>query len=106
MRQALIDIDGQGDGHELRFERFTHGAAEHLEHVGPRIALQASGEPIRSPIDGSPHRVRLSLPNGFEFLEAEVASGSYQTHSALKLQSQDSHSHLAQVHFTGHGIEP
>lgn len=79
---------------------------QRLAHLDIPGVLQASGEPIRSPIDGSPHRVRLSLPEGFEFHEAEVASGSYQTHSALKLQSKGSHSHLAHVHFTGHGIEP
>ena len=68
--------------------------------------LQASGEPIRNPVDGTPQRARINLPDGFEFLEAEVASGSFQTQAALKLRSKDSHGHLAHVNFTGHGIEP
>ncbi|SDG92397.1 hypothetical protein SAMN05216603_104272 [Pseudomonas benzenivorans] len=68
--------------------------------------MQASGEPIRNPVDGTSQRARLTLPDGFEFIEAEFASGSFQTQAALKLQSQGSHSHLAHVHFTGHGIEP
>ena len=68
--------------------------------------MQASGEPIRNPVDGTPQRARLTLPDGFEFIEAEFANGSFQTQAALKLQSQGSHSHLAHVHFTGHGIEP
>ena len=79
---------------------------QRLAHLDIPGVLQASGEPIRSPVDGSPQRARIALPNGFEFLEAEVASGSFQTQAALKLQAKDSHSHLAHVHFTGHGIEP
>ncbi|MBU3058112.1 DUF1326 domain-containing protein [Pseudomonas indica] len=66
--------------------------------------LEASGEPIRSPVTGAPQRARLVLPDGFEFIEAEMASGSYQTHGAMQYQSQGSHSHLARVHFTGHGL--
>ncbi|MFI8608615.1 DUF1326 domain-containing protein [Pseudomonas sp. NPDC077649] len=68
--------------------------------------LQASGEPIRSPVDGRPQRARLVLPEGFEFLEAEMASGSHSTHAALHLESSGGHSHLARVHFTGQGVQP
>ena len=79
---------------------------QRIAHLDIPGVLQASGEPIRSPVDGSPQRARIALPNGFEFLEAEVASGSFQTQAALKLQAKDSHSHLAHVNFTGHGVEP
>ena len=79
---------------------------QRLAHLDIPGVLQASGEPIRSPVDNSPQRARIALPNGFEFLEAEVASGSFRTQAALKLQSKDSHGHLAHVNFTGHGIEP
>ncbi|PAU52062.1 hypothetical protein BZL41_25875 [Pseudomonas sp. PIC25] len=66
--------------------------------------LEASGEPIRSPVTGAPQRARLVLPDGFEFIEAEFANGSFETHGAMQYQSQGSHSHLARVHFTGHGL--
>lgn len=68
--------------------------------------LEASGEPIRSPVDGRPQRARLSLPEGFEFLEAEMASASHSTHAALQLTSSGGHGHLARVHFSGQGVHP
>ena len=37
--------------------------------------LEASGEPIRSPLNGSPHRVRIQVPHGIEF-ETAVTSCS------------------------------
>ena len=34
----------------------------------------ARGEPIRSPVSGQPHRVRIDIPNGIEFELAEIGS--------------------------------
>jgi hypothetical protein len=34
-------------------------------------------EPIKNPVTGRPHRAQIRLPEGFEFREAEVASGSF-----------------------------
>ena len=34
-------------------------------------------EPIRNPVTGRPHRALIRLPEGFEFREAEMASGSF-----------------------------
>jgi hypothetical protein len=34
-------------------------------------------EPIRNPVTGAPHRASIRLPEGFEFRECEVASGSF-----------------------------
>lgn len=31
-------------------------------------------EPIKSPVDGSEHRVRIDLPEGFEYKQAEIAN--------------------------------
>lgn len=71
-----------------------------------RIAgvLEASGEPIRNPVTGEPQEARIVLPKGFEFTEAQVANGHYQTHGAIKIAAQNSHSHLARVQFTGQGV--
>lgn len=33
-------------------------------------------EPIKSPVDGSEHRVRIDLPNGFEYKIAEIANAT------------------------------
>lgn len=49
-------------------------------------------------------RPRLTLPNGFEFTEAEMASSSYQTHGAIQINATQSHGHFARLHFTGQGV--
>ena len=35
---------------------------------------QTRVEPIRNPVDGSEHRVRIELPDGFEYRIAEIAN--------------------------------
>jgi hypothetical protein len=35
---------------------------------------QASIEPIRNPVSGEEHRVRIDLPDGFEYKQAEIAN--------------------------------
>ncbi len=41
-----------------------------------RIAAVAEcvAEPIRNPVDGQEHHARIVLPNGFEYVEAEMAN--------------------------------
>ncbi len=45
--------------------------------------LDASLEPIRNPVTGSPHRASIKLPDGFEFREAEMASSTFQSKREL-----------------------
>lgn len=35
---------------------------------------ELSTEPIKNPVTGEEHRARISLPNGFEYKEAEVGN--------------------------------
>lgn len=71
-----------------------------------RIAgvLEARGEPLRNPVTGEAQEARLVLPKGFEFHEAQMASGTYQTQGAIKIAAQNSHGHFANLHFTGQGV--
>ena len=66
--------------------------------------LEASGEPIRNPVTGVAQRARLTLPDGFEFTEAEMGSGHFATHGALAIASPKGHAHFARLHMTGHGV--
>jgi len=52
-------------------------------------------EPIRNPVTGAAHRVQVSLPNGFEYREAEYASGATKATGPVALKWQARHSHLA-----------
>ena len=61
-------------------------------------------EPIRNPVTGDEHRVRVSIPNGFEYHEAEYASGNTKANGVVKLDWSKSHAHLAMLDMSTHGV--
>jgi hypothetical protein len=66
--------------------------------------LESSAEPIRNPVTGAPHYARVTLPAGFEFTEAEFASGKASASGPIELDFNDTHAHLARIHWTTHGV--
>ncbi|WP_323776563.1 DUF1326 domain-containing protein [Leisingera sp.] len=64
-------------------------------------------KPIANIVSGEPHSVSIKLPNGFEYAEAHVASGSTVTHKgAIRLEkNSDTHTHVAELHLTGDGVQ-
>lgn len=60
--------------------------------------------PILNPVTGAEHRVRVTLPHGFEYHEAEYASGTFKSDGPIRLDFDKSHSHLARIHMTGKGV--
>lgn len=63
-------------------------------------------QPIPHIVTGEPHRALLKLPNGFEFREAEVASGR-TTLSGGDVSFPpliDSHAHFARLHMSQAGV--
>jgi len=46
-----------------------------------RLEVEGVGEtrsvPIRNPVTGDEHRVRIDLPDGFEYKQAEIADATY-----------------------------
>lgn len=65
--------------------------------------VEATAEPIRNPITGASHRVRVQLPHGFEFTEAEFASGAATASGAIEHHWANCHAHLAVLHLTPQG---
>ncbi|MFD2740543.1 DUF1326 domain-containing protein [Sulfitobacter aestuarii] len=67
------------------------------------IALQ----PVPHIVTGEPHRALIKLPNGFEFEEAEMASGRTRLRGgAISFDPlDDSHAHFAHLHLTGQGVQ-
>ena len=63
-------------------------------------------EPIRNPITGDATRAKLVMPGGFEYHEAEVASGNVRTKktSPITLDWTGRHAHLAELNMTGAGV--
>jgi hypothetical protein len=65
--------------------------------------VSSSAEPIRNPVTGAEHRVTLSLPNGFEFIEAEFANSTTKATGAIPLDWAGRHGHLALINIGPHG---
>jgi hypothetical protein len=66
--------------------------------------LEAEGRPILSPVDGSPHRVRIDLPNGMEFDIAEIGSASTTVSTAMSMVFTDSYGQFNTFRITGNGF--
>ena len=60
-------------------------------------------EPIRNPVTGAEHRARVVLPFGFEYLEAEYASGETRATGPVSLAWSGRHAHLAMLDLSTHG---
>lgn len=67
---------------------------------------EVSAQPIPNIVTGLPHRARINLPHGFEFAQAEAASGRTTTSGgAISLdRNNDTHAHFADLHLTGSGV--
>lgn len=66
--------------------------------------VEATGSPIRSPVDGSEHRARIDLPHGFEYAVAEVATGKTSAHADIPLELDASHCHMAHLDIGPTGV--
>ena len=65
--------------------------------------MTLDGEPIRNPVTGAEHRVRIDLPHGFEYELAEIGSGTSQSHGNVPVVLKDSYAQFAQLHLNNHG---
>jgi hypothetical protein len=66
--------------------------------------LESEVEPIRNPVTGAEHRIRVVMPEGFEHIEGEVASSDIRSTGAIRFETRQSHSTLAHVVQTPQGI--
>ena len=66
--------------------------------------VEGRGEPIKNPVTGAVHRARINLPAGFEYSQAEVASGTSRASGAIALDLKGTHAHLARFHWSTHGV--
>ncbi len=66
--------------------------------------VETTTSPITNPITGDAHRVRVVLPHGFEYTNAEYASGAVQSsHASIALDWSTGHAHLAVLHLGPYG---
>jgi hypothetical protein len=66
--------------------------------------LESEGQPIRSPVSGEEHRIRIDLPNGIEFELAEIGRGFTKTTAALPLDLNDTYGQFNRFYLSQNGI--
>jgi hypothetical protein len=71
--------------------------------VVPRV-VESRAAPIRNRKTGAAQRVRVTLPEGFEWTEAEFAAGSTKAGGDIPLDLASTHAHVARVHWSTHGV--
>jgi hypothetical protein len=92
--------------HEPVFKRIEF-EADQDERVGSFSVegiVEVKAEPIRNPVTGNPHRAKVSLPHGFEYAEAEYASGDWKTMGAIVNDLTKRHAHFAELHLGPNGV--
>jgi hypothetical protein len=63
-----------------------------------------SGEPIRNPVTGAEHRVRIDLPDGFEYRIAEIGSGTTRCAGPIEFDLKNSYGQFAHLHICNKGV--
>jgi hypothetical protein len=66
--------------------------------------LISEGRPIRSPATGQDHRVRIDIPNGIEFEQAEIGSASTTTSGAIAMTLKDCYGQFNRLRHSGGGV--
>ena len=98
---SMIDTVHEPVFKAIDFTADVDGATGHFRIEG---VVDAKAEPIRNPVTGNEHRPKLSLRAGFEFIEAEFASGTVKAETPIALDWAGRHAHLARLHLTGDGV--
>ena len=73
-------------------------------HMSVPGVLETVSQPIKNPVTGADHRIRVNIPGGFEYFEAEIASASTSGVGDIKFDFANRHSSLAYVAFTQDGL--
>jgi hypothetical protein len=84
--------------HPIQFEVDVDARTARLDIPG---LVHSVGEPIRNPVTGAEHRVRIDFPKSFEFRLAEVGSGTSKVTGPIPLDLKDSYGQFAHIHL-GH----
>ena len=66
--------------------------------------VESTGSPIIDPFSGDAHRVRIDLPDGFEYTVAEMGSGSSKLTGGIELELTDSYGQFNILHMNQDGV--
>ena len=65
--------------------------------------ISSKGEPIRNPVTGAEHRVRIDFPESFEYKLGEIGSGTSTTTGPLAMELKDSWGLFCRIHLSHKG---
>lgn len=66
--------------------------------------IEVTGEPIKNPVTGEEHRVRIDMADGFEYTIAEMGSASGKATGPIALEFTDTYGQFAHIHLSNNGI--
>jgi hypothetical protein len=67
--------------------------------------VETVAEPIRNPVTGAEHRVRIDLPHGFEYRIAEIGSGTTKATAEIPLpELEKTYAQFARIHLSNKGV--
>lgn len=69
----------------------------------PGVA-EGRGEPILNPVTGKEHRIRIDIPDGFEYTISESGRGWSKATGPVKMDLADSYGQFARVHLCQSGV--
>ena len=73
-------------------------------HVSIPGVLESVGRPILSPATGQEHRVRINIPDGIEFEDAEIGSATTTATTAIRLDLADTYGQFNRLRHSGKGV--
>jgi hypothetical protein len=84
---------------------FTFDLAKRRASFRVPGVLETQSEPIKNPVTGAEHRIRVVMPEGFEHHEGEVACArSLKANGPINYIFENSHSTMALVEHTPKGV--
>ena len=66
--------------------------------------VESRGAPIISRFSGQPRRIRIDLPDGFEFTIAEMGNGNTTARAGIELDLKDSYGQFNILHMNQDGV--
>ena len=67
--------------------------------------VEMTGEPIRNPVTGAEFRGQIHLPDGFEYLVADIGSASSRTiDGPMAIDIENKYAQFAHIHLGTHGL--
>jgi hypothetical protein len=66
--------------------------------------VEMTGEPIRNKVTGVEARAQIVLPDGFEYIVAEVGSASSRSQGPVQVSMSNTYGQFARLHLGSHGV--